>query len=105
MNNSVPANPQHVPHSGLQWIQLEVSEDARHTVLPLIDIVPIEVDPPTPIGGIGILYKAAEGYAGYLSLRLHSLEFGQNLKEFIAIQKNGEVFNELKVISNELQSN
>lgn len=90
--SSVPDNPKHYPNTREGWIELKVSKDVNHTVLPLVDIVPIEVDPPTPIGGIGIFHKGAEGYAGYISLRLYSLQFENDLKEFTEKQKDRLVF-------------
>lgn len=71
-------------------IEFKTSEKKKEeTVVPLIDGMSVETYPPTLIGGIGIFYKPS---TGYISLRLHSLQFKENLDGFVQRNENGLAF-------------
>ncbi|XP_023314728.1 uncharacterized protein LOC106649491 [Trichogramma pretiosum] len=56
-----------------------VKTDAGQTVVPFIDIVPVEPKKCTPLSGFGLFLKRNEGNAGYLTLKLISYDFEPNM--------------------------
>ncbi|XP_015120640.1 uncharacterized protein LOC107043599 [Diachasma alloeum] len=59
-----------------RWVQLEktsLEKDAGQTVVPLLDGLKISARPPVPLTGIDFFLKSAEGYGGFISFRITSL--------------------------------
>lgn len=87
----------HEPDSDDHWIALGISnldDDVGQTVIPLFDNQTVETDPPSPLGGLGLFHKGAEGYGGFIALQLHSLAYSKKIKELISTHVPGKLFSE-----------
>ncbi|XP_063985982.1 uncharacterized protein LOC135167061 [Diachasmimorpha longicaudata] len=85
-SNSIYTKIPHTEITSEKWLQLDVSEwlyDAGQSTLPLFDGVAVETDLPVPLSGVGLVHKGAQAYAGYISLKLYSLQYFKLLKKAI----------------------
>ncbi|XP_011313567.1 uncharacterized protein [Fopius arisanus] len=60
----------------------DLKKDAGQSTIPFWDIQDVVTSPSSPLQGIGFFHKGHRDglYGGYLALRLHSLDFVDNLK-------------------------
>ncbi|XP_015115237.1 uncharacterized protein LOC107039885 [Diachasma alloeum] len=86
------------PTKSPSWLDLHTSpiENSGHNksqlVRPRFNGLTVEVNPPTPLGGIGLFHQGSDGGNGFLALRLHSLDFKEDLKHFIKQSNKGYSF-------------
>ncbi|GJQ88231.1 hypothetical protein Trydic_g19487, partial [Trypoxylus dichotomus] len=77
------ANAENVVRSnGVQYIeftQTSLKKDAAQTTVPFIDTQDVVPSAPTPLVGAGVYYKAAEGYGGFIGLKIITYDFVQHL--------------------------
>lgn len=69
---------------GKQYIKFEMSDwgsDASQTVLPFLDLTKVVTDPPAPLAGIGIFYKAQPKYAGYIALKAITTDYSSFMSD------------------------
>ena len=74
-NADLPVNNKEHPLASTdkKWLSLAVSDldsDAGQSVLPYIDVQPVEPNPPTPLSGVRFYHKAAQSTGGFLGLEL-----------------------------------
>ena len=54
----------------LNFAPSDFDKDVAQSVIPFIDIQPIETKPAVPIVGVGIYHKGSKGYGGFLGLKI-----------------------------------
>ncbi|XP_015115232.1 uncharacterized protein LOC107039882 [Diachasma alloeum] len=70
----------------LDWVDLvpaPIKMGGSRYAPPRFNGLSVEVDPPTPIGGVEIFHQMPTKDKGFISLRLHSLNFKSNLEYFM----------------------
>ncbi|XP_063990137.1 uncharacterized protein LOC135169248 [Diachasmimorpha longicaudata] len=58
-------------------------DDGAQTTLPLFDALPLETNPPSPVGGLGLFHKAAPPpavFTGFISLKFFSLDYAKYME-------------------------
>lgn len=59
-----------------QWVTFRVSDhkkDAGQSTVPYWDTQPVETDPSSALGGVGLFHMGAPDYGGFVTLRLIDL--------------------------------
>ncbi|KAK0097704.1 hypothetical protein PV326_014330 [Microctonus aethiopoides] len=61
----------------IKFIHTDVRKDAGQTTIPLLDSQAVETKPSFPLGGIGLSFRGRDGYGGYISPRIYTLDITQ----------------------------
>ncbi|XP_034949535.1 uncharacterized protein [Chelonus insularis] len=67
-----------------QWVKFQPTDDnldAGQTVVPFLDAQPVYTDPGFPLRGIGLFYKGAPGYGGYIAPKILTLDLNKIVDE------------------------
>lgn len=76
--------------SGKYFVKLQptdINKDFSQTTVPYFDIQSVVINPPAQINGIGIYYKASQGFGGFIALKLITPDYSQMKFNKKAIEK------------------
>ncbi|XP_034119056.1 uncharacterized protein LOC117578045 isoform X2 [Drosophila albomicans] len=67
--------PQSKHNQYIEFVNTGLDKDAAQTTVPFIDIQDVTSNPPVPLAGIGIYYKARTGYGGFVAPKIITYDF------------------------------
>lgn len=59
----------------LTFTPTDMDKDFSQTVIPYFDAQEVVSDPPTPLGGLGLFLKGAEGFEGFVAPRIRKSKY------------------------------
>lgn len=67
--------PQSKHNQYIEFVNSGLDKDAAQSTVPFIDIQDVISNPPVPLSGIGIYYKARLGFGGFVAPKIITYDF------------------------------